>query len=88
MGVKFCPFCQCMMLPNGKCRNNKCVLGNQDAATIAQIELIYKLCRELNIDTTGKDPNKLTKEKASKLIRKLIARKAIEETYGSEVDDD
>ncbi len=88
MGVKFCPFCQCMMLTNGKCRNRDCVMGNKEQATIDQLELVYKLCSELGIDTTGKDPNKLTKEKASKLIKKLIARKTLEETYGSEVDDD
>lgn len=85
---KFCPYCHCLILSNGKCRNQQCVLGNKEAASIAQLELVYKLCSELGIDTTGKDPNKLTKDKASKLIRKLVARKAIEETYGSEVDED
>jgi hypothetical protein len=76
------------MLPSGKCRNPKCLLGDKEVATINQIELVYKLCNELGIDVTGKNPDKLTKEKASKLIKKLITRKALTETYGSEVDDE
>jgi hypothetical protein len=63
------------MLTTGYCRNTKCVLGNKKQATIGQIELIYTMCKELDIDTTGRDPNKLTKESASKLIDKLIKRK-------------
>ncbi|MCX7924151.1 MAG: hypothetical protein N3B21_19405 [Clostridia bacterium] len=88
--AKFCPYCHCLMVAIGdstKCRNSECILGNRDAATIPQIELVYKLCRELGIDTSGKDPNKLTKDKASALIKKLIARKALQEAYGSEVDE-
>jgi hypothetical protein len=62
------------------------VLGLSDAATIAQIELIYSLCEELHISTTGRDPNKLSKDKARALIQKLIARKAVT-TYTLESED-
>ena len=88
MSVKICPYCQCIILPSGKCRNSKCILGAQGQATIKQKELIHELCEELGIDISTRDPNKLTKEKASKLIKKLITRRVIEETYGSEVDED
>jgi hypothetical protein len=86
--VRYCPYCKCLILPNGKCRNSDCILGNKDQATTPQLELLYKLCEEQGIDTTGKDPYKLTKEKASKLIKKLIAKKALAEAYGSEVEEE
>lgn len=64
-----------------------CVMGNQLAATYAQKEKVLDLCKELEINIEGKDINKLTKKKASRLISSLIARKTLRELYGSEVDD-
>lgn len=75
--ITYCPYCKCIILPNGKCRNEKCILGISEMATIKQLELIYQLCSELEIDVSKKDPNKLTKQKASKLIDDLIARKTL-----------
>jgi len=86
MAAKFCPYCKCLILSNGKCRNTKCILGNKDAATLPQIELIYRLCSEMGISLEGKDPNKLTKDRASKIIKDLISRKTLSELYGSEVE--
>jgi hypothetical protein len=81
---KFCPYCHCLILDTGRCRNGDCVLGNHAAATSAQLEKVYKLCEELEIDTEGRDPNKLTKDAASKLMQKLIQRKVFREIYGGE----
>jgi len=71
-----------LILPNGFCRNKDCILGQQNAATVPQLELIYRLAEELHIDLEGKDPYKLTKDKASKIIKKLLAKKALCELYG------
>lgn len=88
MDNKYCPYCKCLILKNGKCRNSACIMGNREAATLPQLETIYKLCSQLNIDVSGKDPDKLTKEKASMLIKKLITRKALQEVNSEEDDDE
>ena len=86
MTTKFCPYCKCMMQSNGYCRNRDCVLGSKHQATVPQLEKIHQLCQELNIDISGKDHNKLTKQKATELITKLIKRKVNNELCEEDTD--
>lgn len=84
MAARFCSYCKCLILPDNTCRNRDCVLGVKDRASVPQIEKIYQLCEELEISLSGKDPNTLTRKKASTLIEKLIKRKVHRKLYESE----
>ena len=85
MNTKFCPYCKCLFTKTGYCRNRDCILGNKQQATVNQIEKICQLCEQLNIDLSDKDFEKLTKQKASELIAKLIKRKVNNELYKEEL---
>jgi hypothetical protein len=76
------------MLSNNKCRNRDCVLGNTTQATVPQLEKICQLCEELGIDISNRDQNKLTKEKASNLISRLIKQKVDGALFKEEVSDE
>lgn len=71
--IKICPYCKCIILPNGYCRNKKCILGNRNAITIPQMDKIEELCKEL--ETEVPELNSMTKDEASKLIDRLIKQK-------------
>jgi hypothetical protein len=73
-----------MFTSAGFCRNRKCVLGHSKAASVEQCVKIAELCEELGIDTAGKDYNRLTKDKASDIISKLIERKVGNALYGED----
>lgn len=73
---RFCPYCHCLILDDGHCRNTKCVLGDRKKASYDQRNLISSLMEELDKEVSEKKLNKLTKEKASKLIKRLLEKKA------------
>lgn len=84
--VKFCKYCGCLILESGRCRNNKCVLGERKKVTEMQILKIQALKHELNEDPlTDDEIQKLNITSASKLISKLIARKGVYSFIESEV---
>lgn len=84
MAVKICPFCKCIFTSAGFCRNRECILAHSRGATVKQCVKIAELCEELGIDTTGKDYNRLTKDKASDIISRLIERKVGNALYGED----
>jgi hypothetical protein len=79
MSYKICPYCKCLIKENGFCRNASCKLGQKGMATPQQLYTINNLCIELGIDISDKNPDKLPRDKAGKLIKDLIARKALQE---------
>jgi hypothetical protein len=71
---------------DGKCSNRNCLFGDKNAITPRQKEIIEQLCEELKIDTTNKHISGLTKDKASRIIQKLLAKKEMQELTGSDAD--
>lgn len=84
MAVEYCQFCGCLKLPNGYCRDNKCIRGNRHGATVSQINKIKELKEELDLPYEESEFNSLSAEAASKIINKLIQRKVHRALYGDE----
>ena len=82
--VQICQHCSCIILKSGYCRNQKCIKGNKNGATPAQITKIVELVEELSVKVSEEVFKELTKDQASIKIDKLIKRKVAKELYGEE----